>query len=65
MPPWSLDVRYWMNSGKHVLGLSFCGFDPKRTLRRRHTGKQAPLSSAATDRIVDPKTARGMVLLKR
>jgi hypothetical protein len=22
------DVRYWMNSGKHLLALSFSGFDP-------------------------------------
>jgi hypothetical protein len=25
------DVRYWMNSGKHVLTLSFSVFDPKRS----------------------------------
>src|SRR5258707_14397800 len=25
------DVRYWMNSGKHLLSLSFSGFDPNRT----------------------------------
>jgi len=25
------DVRYWVNSGKHVLSLSFSGFDPDRT----------------------------------
>jgi hypothetical protein len=25
------DVRYWMNSGKHLLSLSFSGFDPSRT----------------------------------
>jgi hypothetical protein len=22
------NVRYWMNSGKHMLSLSFSGFDP-------------------------------------
>jgi hypothetical protein len=25
------DVRYWMNSGKHTLALSFSGFDPSQT----------------------------------
>jgi hypothetical protein len=25
------DVRYWMNSGKHMLALSFSGFDPNPT----------------------------------
>src|SRR5258708_20613350 len=32
MPPWSLYVRCWVNSGKHLLSLSFSGFDPKRSL---------------------------------
>jgi hypothetical protein len=27
------DVRYWMNSGKHLLTVSFSGFDPFHTLR--------------------------------
>ena len=27
-----VNVRSWMNSGKHVLVLSFSGFDPRRTL---------------------------------
>ena len=26
------NVRSWMNSGKHMLSLSFSGFDPLRTL---------------------------------
>jgi hypothetical protein len=26
MPPWSPYVRYWMNSGKHMLMASFSGF---------------------------------------
>jgi hypothetical protein len=25
------NVRYWMNSGKHMLSLSFSGFDPQAT----------------------------------
>ena len=25
------DVRYWMNSGKHMLAWSFSEFDPERT----------------------------------
>jgi hypothetical protein len=25
------DVRYWMNSGKHMLALSFSVFDPQET----------------------------------
>jgi hypothetical protein len=25
------DVRYWMNSGKHLLAVSFSDFDPTRT----------------------------------
>ncbi len=25
------NVRYWVNSGKHVLALSFSGFDPQPT----------------------------------
>src|SRR5260370_6047661 len=28
MPPWSLYVRCWGQSGKHMLALSFSGFDP-------------------------------------
>ena len=28
------DVRYWMNSGKHMLALSISEFDPQRTLGR-------------------------------
>jgi hypothetical protein len=30
MPRWSLNVRCWVNSGSHMLALSFSGFDPKR-----------------------------------
>ena len=29
MPKYLGDVRCWVNSGKHVLALSFSGFDPK------------------------------------
>jgi hypothetical protein len=30
------DVRYWMNSRKHLLTVSFSGFDPDRTsLKKR------------------------------
>jgi hypothetical protein len=28
MPKYLGDVRYWVNSGKHLLSLSFSGFDP-------------------------------------
>jgi hypothetical protein len=31
MPTASRNVRYWVNSGKHLLSLSFSGFDPERT----------------------------------
>jgi hypothetical protein len=32
MPPWSLYVRCWGQSGKHILALSFSAFDPTETL---------------------------------
>jgi len=31
MPKYLGDVRCWVNSGKHLLSLSFSGFDPKQT----------------------------------
>ena len=31
MPKYLGNVRYWVNSGKHVLALSFSVFDPKRS----------------------------------
>src|SRR5260370_36809213 len=31
MPKYLGDVRCWVNSGKHVLSLSFSGFDPTAT----------------------------------
>ena len=31
MPKYLGDVRCWVNSGKHLLSLSFSGFDPNRT----------------------------------
>jgi hypothetical protein len=31
MPKYLGDVRYWVNSGKHLLSLSFSGFDPSET----------------------------------
>jgi hypothetical protein len=31
MPKYLGDVRYWVNGGKHMLSLSFSGFDPYRT----------------------------------
>src|SRR5712672_862186 len=34
MPKYLGDVRYWVNSGKHLLSLSFSGFDPSLTSRR-------------------------------
>ena len=30
MPTALRNVRYWLNSGKHMLALSFSGFDPRR-----------------------------------
>jgi hypothetical protein len=35
MPKHLGDVRYWVNSGKHLLSLSFSGFDPNATSTRR------------------------------
>src|SRR5260370_42234026 len=32
LPKYLGDVRCWVNSGKHLLSLSFSGFDPTRTL---------------------------------
>jgi hypothetical protein len=32
MPHWSLYVRSWGQSGKHMLAMSFSGFDPTETL---------------------------------
>jgi hypothetical protein len=32
MPQWSLYVRSWGQSGKHMLAMSFSGFDPEPTL---------------------------------
>ncbi len=34
MPKYLGNVRCWVNSGKHLLSLSFSGFDPKRTWTR-------------------------------
>jgi len=31
MPKYLGDVRCWVNSGKHLLALSFSGLDPERT----------------------------------
>jgi hypothetical protein len=33
MPKYLGDVRCWVNSGNHMLSLSFSGFDPTRTSR--------------------------------
>ena len=33
MPKYLGNVRCWVNSGKHLLSLSFSGFDPKETSR--------------------------------
>src|SRR5258708_34497489 len=35
MPKYLGDVRYWVNSGKHLLSLSISGFDTKRTCGAR------------------------------
>src|SRR6266481_1879130 len=40
MPQWSLYVRSWGQSGKHMLAMSFSGFDPKRT-----SGAGQPMST--------------------
>jgi hypothetical protein len=42
MLAWSLDVRYWMNSGKHTLALSFSAFDPKRICKIDELGAAQP-----------------------
>jgi hypothetical protein len=34
MPTALRNVRYWLNSGKHLLALSFSGFDPQETSAR-------------------------------
>jgi hypothetical protein len=39
------NVRYWMNSGKHLLALSFSGFDPTQTLRR-HSASDTPVETS-------------------
>ena len=31
MPKYLGNVRCWVNSGKHMLALSFSGFDPEQT----------------------------------
>ena len=31
MPKYLSNVRYWVNSGKHLLSLSFSSFDPQQT----------------------------------
>jgi hypothetical protein len=35
MPTALRNVRYWLNSGKHMLALSFSGFDPTATFTVR------------------------------
>jgi hypothetical protein len=34
MPKYLGDVRCWVNSGNHMLSLSFSGFDPTATFAR-------------------------------
>ena len=46
MPKYLGDVRCWVNSGKHLLSLSFSGFDPTRTLALRRKAGRAILSFA-------------------
>ena len=46
---WSLYVRCWGQSGKHMLSLSFSAFDPNRTLGRADC---SPFSHALTHRKV-------------
>src|SRR6266446_6674075 len=38
MPKYLGDVRCWVNSGKHLLSLSFSGFDPGRVKTRSGKG---------------------------
>ena len=48
MPKYLSDVRCWVNSGKHLLSLSFSGFDPGRVetffvpQKLRATGRDGP-----------------------
>jgi hypothetical protein len=42
MPPWSLYVRCWGQSGKHMLALSFSAFDRKSLLRETRTASGLP-----------------------
>src|SRR5260370_41269192 len=49
MPRWSLDVRCWGQSGKHVLALSFSGFDPSET----SVAPNEPVTEAASGVSVD------------
>jgi len=39
MPKYLGNVRCWVNSGRHLLSLSFSGFDPKATLRSQLASK--------------------------
>jgi len=46
MPTTLRDVRFQGQSGKHVLALSFSGFDPERTFDRLDNGEAFTLRSS-------------------
>ena len=48
MPTLLSDVRCWGQSGKHLLALSFSGFDPSRTSAIGHPGQPHALIDALT-----------------
>src|SRR5258706_2194711 len=48
MPKYLGDVRCWVNSGNHMLSLSFSGFDLGRTWRALHLGQCIAGEAGAT-----------------
>src|SRR5258708_30232507 len=48
MPKYLGDVRCWVNSGNHMLSLSFSGFDPLQTWRALHLGQFIAGEAGAT-----------------
>jgi len=44
-----------MNSGKHLLALSFSGFDPKRTLPARKTALATPCNLGENYKLVSKR----------
>jgi hypothetical protein len=63
MPKYLGDVRCWVNSGKHLLSLSFSGFDPERT--SHHAAKIAGRPGAtdeATYSLIAPLLDNGALI---